>query len=75
MTPVLLSFGGRMPSGFIAETDGAGRVVWVWRKGANDKIARPVRDPQAVAFELSSAQFSGAPVEAISEWFAKQAKR
>ncbi len=61
-----------MQAGFIAETDGAGRVIWVWRKGANDRIARPVRDAAAVVSELRNAQCSGAPQEAISEWFARQ---
>ena len=71
----LAAVGGQMSAGFIAETDGSGRVIWVWRKGANDKIARPVSDPAAAARELRTAQCSGAPVEAISDWFARQATK
>ena len=58
-----------MPAGFIAERDGAGRIVWVWRKGAGDRIARPVTDPTSCLNELESAVFSGADAGAISEWF------
>ena len=61
-----------MPADFIAETDGSGRVVWVWRMGRGDKIARPVTDPTSCLIELETAVFSGADAGAISEWFRHQ---
>lgn len=60
-----------MSVNFYAETDGAGRVAWVWRKGRTDRIARPVRDAAACLGELRTAGVYGAGPEAISEWFAK----
>ena len=64
-----------MPSGFFAETDSNGRVLWVWRQGDSEKIARPVLDALSVAHELKSAKISGAPIEAVSDWFAQHMGR
>ncbi len=61
-----------MPADFIAETDGSGRVVWVWRLGRGDKIARPVSNPASCLQELETAAFSGADAGAISDWFRRQ---
>ena len=63
-----------MSAGFIAETDALGRVVWVWRKGSDERYAKPVRDVFACRDELKTAQFSGAAPEAISDWFARQTR-
>ncbi len=62
-------------TGFIAETDGAGQVVWVWRIGSGEKIARPVHDPSRCLDELKRARFHGAAPEAISEWFKRTMRR
>lgn len=60
---------------FIAETDVSGSVVWVWRFGVRDRIARPIEDVERYLHELSGAKCHGAPPEAISEWFERQRRR
>jgi hypothetical protein len=57
---------------FIAETDVSGAVVWVWRIGSRERIARPVREPDRFRHEIPQARCHGAPPEAISEWFERQ---
>lgn len=62
-------------TGFIAETDGAGQVVWVWRIASGEKFARPVDDPSRCLDELKRARFHGAAPEAISDWFKRTTRR
>ena len=61
-----------MPADFIAETDGSGRVAWVWRLGVGDRTARPVTNPASCLEERATAELSGAPSEAISDWYRRQ---
>jgi len=60
---------------FIAETDVSGAVVWVWRIGARDRVARPVEEAERHLHELSRAKCHGAPPEAISDRFERQVQR
>jgi len=60
-------------SEFIAETDVSGAVVWVWRLGGRDRIARPVEEAEKFVHELAVAKLHGAKPEAFSEWFERRA--
>ncbi len=62
-----------MPAGFIAETDATGRVLWVWRQGADDRVARPVVDAVSCVRELETARFFGADAGAIWDWISEHA--
>ena len=56
---------------FIAETNESGHIDWVWRKGPQDAIPRPVISGQDYRPELPQAHTHGAPAEAILEWLAR----
>lgn len=60
---------------FIAETDVSGAVVWVWRFGAHDRVARPVEDAKRFLHELPGARCHGARPEAIGEWLEWRGRR
>ena len=53
---------------FIAETDELGRIDWLWRRGPEDTISRPVHPSTAHLEELAEARVSGAPYEAAVQW-------
>jgi hypothetical protein len=63
-----------VPVDLVAETDDAGRVVWIWRHGPNDRHARPIADPSKHVNELGQARCYGSTPEAISEWFARHVR-
>jgi hypothetical protein len=48
-----------------------GGVLWVWCFRSGDRIAQPVRDARDCLAELASAEFSGAPAEAIAAWLTR----
>lgn len=50
---------------FIAETDEAGDVLWLWRLRAGGRMARPVRDLDAIDLELKTCVIDGAPLHAV----------
>lgn len=58
----------------IAETDETGRIAWIWRRGPNDRIARPIAEPAKYLNELHRSRFHGATSLAISDWFAKHTR-
>ena len=58
---------------FIAETDTSGNILWVWRWGAQDRIARPIAEPSRHLPELDAAEFHGAPGGTIRDWLCRQA--
>lgn len=53
---------------FIAETDGSGNVVWLWRVGAGDRIAKPITDPVNHVGEIATADVYGAKVDVVETW-------
>ncbi len=53
----------------IAETDEIGRIAWVWRRGPNDRHARPIAEPSRHLDELGHSKCHGATPLAISDWF------
>jgi hypothetical protein len=57
---------------FIAETNGAGDVVWLWRVGVGERIAKPIKDPASHLDEVSSADAYGARTEVISDWLRRR---
>lgn len=57
---------------FIAETNGSGDVVWLWRVGAGDRVAKPIKDPGRHLGEISSAEVYGARIEVISDWLRRR---
>lgn len=58
---------------FIAETDEAGQVVWVWRFGPDDRVAKPVQPPCAHLVALGQADFFGAPEASMKDWLKRHA--
>jgi len=54
---------------FIAETDGTGAIAWVWRFTPEERVARPIANPEHVVEDAADADFFGAPREDILAWF------
>jgi hypothetical protein len=57
---------------FIAETDEAGDVLWLWRLRAGERMARPVRDLDAIDLELKTCVTDGATLDAVLSWLTKE---
>ena len=57
-----------MTTRFIAETDADGTVLWVWRFGQDDRIAKPVGAVRLCPEDLECASFHGASESAIRTW-------
>lgn len=57
---------------FIAETDGDGKIVALWRAGRGVRSPRPVgtarQEVDEVLTQLDDAKLSGASREAIRAW-------
>ncbi len=58
---------------FIAETDVSGVVLWVWRIGPRERVARPVDEAHRHLHELATARLHGADAVAFADWFQRQA--
>ncbi len=57
---------------FIAETDDAGKVLWLWRLGYGERMPRPVQRLSALELELNQSTLDGASVDAVMEWLVKE---
>ena len=53
---------------FVAETNAHGAVVWVWRFGADDRIARPVAEAGCFLHEVDTAEVFGADRAEVEAW-------
>lgn len=59
----------------IAETDGEGHVVCVWRRGQAERVARPLLNRRVDLTEIRQAEIFGAAPEAVSQWVLQQGER
>jgi hypothetical protein len=57
---------------YVAETDGAGRVICVWVADKNRPGARPIRNPNRHLPILHDAHCAGASKHAIQDWLLQQ---
>jgi hypothetical protein len=57
---------------FIAETDETGKVVWLWRRNFNDRVARPVGCLEGLEPELQKSNVEGSSVEAALGWLVRK---
>lgn len=56
----------------VAEQDGRGDVAWVWFKRPDMQTARPIRHRHELPADLSSAEVTGAPRQAVFLWLDTQ---
>jgi hypothetical protein len=57
---------------FIAETDETGKVIWLWRRNFNDRVARAVGSLEGLALELQKSNVEGSSVEAALDWLVRK---
>jgi len=57
---------------FIAETDEAGNVLWLWRLQPGERMARPIRDLTTLDLELKTYVTDGASLDAVLAWVAHE---
>ncbi|MFO8128001.1 hypothetical protein [Yoonia sp.] len=56
---------------YVAETDEAGRVVALWCKSAQSRIARPIRRYDLKLSDLDTKECFGAAREKLADWLAQ----